>query len=172
MRVFNVVAVAVLCLGVLSATGVGAQAGAQPPVREPFVFRQGQSVYVTAFHAIEHAARRSNPIGVNGGIDNHLPAEFQARKDFAKRGVYRLVNKASEADFVFLVLLDDGAAEGLALAPRVFADSQPLNMGALREAAYGRSTIGPLKILNLGRLSDHLVRRFHEHEGLPVKTTS
>lgn len=173
MRVSHIVAVAVLGTWELSSGGAGAQAGAQGPGREPFAFRQGQSVFVTAFHTIEHSARHSNTIGVNTLIDNHLPAEFRIRKDFEKRRVYRLVNKASEADFVFLVLLDDGAAEGLALAPRVFADAQPsLNMAALREAAYARSTIGPLKIHNLGRLSDHLVKRFHEQEGLPVKTTS
>lgn len=110
MRVSNTGAVAVFCSLVLFSTGVGAQSGAQPPRREPFVFRQGQAVYVTAFHAIEHSTRRSHATRVSGGIDNHLPAELQVRKDFEKRGVYRLVNKASEADFVFLVLLDDWQA--------------------------------------------------------------
>ena len=105
-------------------------------------------------------------------IDNHLPAEFRIRQDFAARGVYKLVNKASEADFVFLVLIDASAAEGLALAPRAFAHHQnPVDMGVLREAAYARSIIGPLKLHNLGRISDRLVKRFHDEEGRPAKNS-
>lgn len=172
MRIRQIVAVVVFCTWVMSSTGVGAQAGREQPGREPFMFRQGQSVYVTAFHAIEHSARHSKTLGAGALIDNHLPAEFRIRNDFEKRRVYRLVNKASEADFVFLVLIDDSAAEGLAVAPREFAALRPaLDIGALREAAYARSIVGPLKIHNLGRLSDHLVKPFHEQEGLPTKTS-
>ena len=152
---------------VLASSDLGASADAPLQAADAFAFRQGQSVYVTAFHTIEHsAASRSTAIASGTLIDNHLPAEFRIRKDFEKRQIYRLVNKASDADFVFVVLIDDSAAEGLAMASRVFADYQnPLNMAALREAAYARSIIGPLKIHNLGRLSEHLVRRFHEMEG-------
>ena len=84
-----------------------------------------------------------------------------------------MVNRASDADFVFLVLIDDSAAEGLALAPRAFADHQnPLDMSVLREAAYARAIVGPLKLHNLGRISDRLVKRFHDEEGRPAKTSS
>lgn len=96
MRISQIVAVAVLCTWVLSSGGVGAQAGAQPPGREPFAFRQGQSVYVTAFHTIEHSARHSNTIGVGTPIDNHLPAELRIRKDFEKRRVYRLTGQQGQ----------------------------------------------------------------------------
>ncbi len=83
------------------------------------------------------------------------------------------MNKASGADFVFLVLIHDNAAEGLALAPDVFKETQnKLHIEALREAAYARATVGPLKIHNLGRISEHLVRQFHEEGGRPAKTTS
>ena len=106
-------------------------------------------------------------------FDNHLPPESRIRQDFEARGVYKLVNKASEADFVFLVLIDESAAEGLALAPQAFADHQnPLDMAALREAAHTRSIIGPLKLYNLGRVSARLVKRFHDEEGRPPKTKS
>lgn len=40
-----------------------------------------------------------------------------------------------------------------------------LNIEALREAAHARATVGPLKIHNLGRLSDTLVQAFHEIGG-------
>ena len=131
-------------------------------------------MYVTAFHTIDHsAARRNSGVGPNPLIDNHLPAEFRIRQRFEERGVYKLVNKASEADFVFLVLIDESAAEGLALAPQAFADHQnPLDMSALREAAHSRSIVGPLKLHNLGRVSDRLVTRFHDEEGRPAKSTS
>lgn len=160
-------AAALLGIAVSATSVLAAHADAQLPAADAFVFRQRQSVYVTAFHTIEHsAARPSTGIASGALIDNHLPAEFRIRKDFEKRQIYRLVDKAGDADFVFVVLIDDSAAEGLAVAPRVFADYQnPLNMAALREAAYARSIIGPLKIHNLGRLSEHLVRRFHEMEG-------
>ena len=163
---------ALLGMAVISSGVAGAPSGEALRSVERFEFRRGQSVYVTAFHTIEHsAARRSNASGPTSLIDNHLPAEFRIRKDFEKRGVYRLVDKASEADFVFLVLIDDSAAEGLALAPRAFADHQsPLDMAVLREAAYARLIIGPLKIHNLGRISDRLVNRFHDEERRPTTT--
>ena len=135
----------------------------------PFAFRPGQAVYVTAFHTIEHYASRGfqtrPPSNV---VDNHLPAELRVRKDFTKRNVYKLVGRAREADFVFLMIIHDNAAEGLALSPAVFVQHQnqnSLNIEALREAAHARATVGPLKIHNLGRLSDKLVEAFHEIGG-------
>ena len=171
MRILHIAAL--LLVTVLSSTGAGAQTGEPPKSTNAFAFRHGQSVYVTAFHTIDHsAARRNAGVGPSPLIDNHLPAEFRIRRDFEERGVYKLVNKASEADFVFLVLIDDSAAEGLALAPRAFADHQnPLDMSVLREAAYARSIIGPLKLHNLGRISDRLVKRFHDEEGRPAKNS-
>ena len=138
---------------------------------QPFGFREGQSVYIRAFHTIEHStARRANLVPATAIVDSHLPAELRVSKDFEKRRVYNLVNKASTADFVFLVLIDDSAAEGLALAPDAFSRYQAtFDIEAMREAAYARTTIGPLKIHNLGRLSDQLVRKFHEGEGRVAK---
>lgn len=159
--------VAFLSVAVLAPASLTAQIREEQKATQGFVFRQGQTVYVTAFHTIEHStARRTASIPSTNIVDNHLPAEFRIRKDFEKRQVYKLANKASAADFVFLVLIDDSAAEGLAVSPDTFAKYQsPLNMQALREAAYTRSIVGPLKIHNLGRISDHLVRQFHEQEG-------
>jgi hypothetical protein len=93
---------------------------------------------------------------------------LRPRKDLEKRKVYKLVNKASDADFVFVVIIHDSAAEGLALAPAEFAAYQnKLNIEALREGAYARSTVGPLKIHNLSRISDQLVQKFHSEHARP-----
>lgn len=137
------------------------------PADTPFAFQAGQVVYVTAFHTIEHYVSRGLQTRPPSNIvDNHLPAELRVRKEFTKRNVYKLAGRARDADFVFLVLIHDNAAEGLALPPAVFVQYQnSLNIEALREAAYARATVGPLKIHNLGRLSDKLVQAFHEMYG-------
>lgn len=137
-----------------------------------FTVRPGQAVYITAYHTIEHNTSGRGPTVIPAlhTVDSHLPAELQVRKDFGKRKVYKLVNKASDADFVFLVIIHDSAAEGLALPPAVFAEHQKyLNVAALREGAYARSTIGPLKIHNLSRISDQLVKKFHTEQARPAR---
>ena len=163
--------VVLLFAAVCASAGLAAQDGKDRKSDPPFTFRQGQTVYITAFHTIEHFTSRGlNVVPPANIVDSHLPAELRVRKGFEKRKVYRLVNKASGADFVFLVLIHDNAAEGLALAPEVFKEYQnKLNIEALREAAYARATIGPLKIHNLGRLSEHLAKKFHEEEGRAAK---
>ena len=165
--------VVLLSAALLASVGVAAQNATEQKLNHRFIFRQGQTVYVTAFHTIEHFTSRGlNVVPPANIVDSHLPAELRVRKDFEKQKVYKLVNKASGADFVFLVLIHDDAAEGLALAPEVFKEHQnKLNIEALREAAYARATVGPMKIHNLGRLSDHLVRRFHEDEGRPTNAS-
>ena len=165
--------VVLLSAAFLASVGVAAQNANEQRLDKRFVFRQGQTVYVTAFHTIEHFTSRGlNVVPPANIVDSHLPAELRVRKDFEKRKVYTLVNKASGADFVFVVLIHDDAAEGLALAPDVFREQQnKLNIEALREAAYARATVGPLKIHNLGRLSERLVRQFHEDEGRPTNAS-
>lgn len=163
----NAPIVVLLFAAIFAPAGLIAQNGAAQKPDSSFTFRQGQTVYITAYHTIEHAAsgRGLNVIPALHSVDSHLPAELQVRKDFEKRKVYKLMNKASDADFVFLVIIHDSAAEGLALAPAVFAEYRnPLNIEALREAAYARTTAGPLKIHNLGRISDHLVKKFHSEQ--------
>ena len=130
-----------------------------------FTFRPGQAVYVTAYHTDFRTARLT-PVPPATIVDSHLPAELRVRTDFDIRQVFKLVNKPSEASFVFLVLLHDSAAEGLALAPDVFSQHGTLDVEALRAAAYARSTVGPLKIHTLGRISDRLVQTFHEAQGV------
>lgn len=138
-----------------------------------FAFQPGQRVYVTAFRTIEpSSARHAAALPSDVVMDNHLPAELRMRQEFDKRRVYTLVDKASAADFVFVVVIDGGAAEGLTVAPDLFARYRtPLNVEALREAAFTRSTIGPLTIHTLGRLSDRLVGQFHQEDGRARTTT-
>lgn len=158
---------------VFASAGLAAQdANVQQPA-QPFAFRQGQTVYIAAYHTIEHfTAHALNTIPPTNIVDSHLPAELSIRKEFDKRHVYKLMNQLRGADFVFLVVIHDNAAEGMALAPEVFSRSRNrLDIEALREAAYARSMIGPLKIHNLGRLSDRLVQKFHE-EIVPAAKTN
>lgn len=155
-----------LLASVLTSATLAAQS-LDRPAGSPFAFRAGQVVYVTAFHTIEHyvshGLQTRPPTNI---VDNHLPAELRVRKEFTKRNVYKLAGRARDADFVFLVLIHDNAAEGLALPPGVFVQYQSsLNIEVLREAAYARATVGPLKLHNLGRLSDKLVQAFHDMYG-------
>lgn len=136
---------------------------------QPFAFRPGQAVYITAYHT-DFRTGRGNPIPPGNIVDSHLPAELRVREEFEKWQVYKLVNKPSEADFIFLVLLHDSAAEGLVLAPAVFSQlGSKLDIEALRAAAFARSTAGPLKIHTLGRISERLVQAFHEEQPSPGK---
>jgi hypothetical protein len=156
--------VVVLAIAMLTSSGLLAQNNAEERARL-FTFRPGQAVYVTAFHT-DFRTTRLNPIPPGNIVDTDLPAELRVRKEFEKRHVYKLVNKPSEADFVFLVLLHDSAVEGLALAPEVFSQYvRTLDVEGLRAAAYARSTVGPLKIHTLGRMSDRLVQTFHDEHG-------
>lgn len=154
----------VVFVAVLAAHGLRAQDSNRETAARPFTFRQGQAVYIVAYHTIEHfAAYGRYPIPPTNIVDTHLPAEQRVRKEFEKRRAYKLVEKASEADFVFLVVIHDSAAEGLALAPEKYKQyPDKLGIEALREAAYARSAVGPFKIHTLGKISDRLVEEFHK----------
>lgn len=154
----------VVFVAVLASHALHAQDGKKEPATEPFTFRQGQAVYIVAYHTTEHfTAYGRYPVPPTNVVDAHLPAEQRVRKEFEKRRDYKVVEKASEADFVFLVVIHDSAAEGLALPPEKYAQyPSKLGIEALREAAYARSAVGPFKIHTLGKISDRLVEAFHE----------
>src|SRR5438093_4984884 len=76
----------------------------------PFTFRAGQSMYIVAFR------RERQPVvagSVNGNgtapdyIDLELDAERKVRTRIEEWRFFRVVDKPSAADFVFLVSLDD-----------------------------------------------------------------
>ena len=133
----------------------------------PFTFRAGQSMYIVAFR------RERQPVivdSVKGSvtppdyIDLELDAERKVQTRIEEWRFFRVAEKPSEADFVFLVSLDDTSIEGLALPFEAYHRhfKEKFDLDALREAAYGRYLAGPLKLATLSRLSDRLVKQFRE----------
>jgi hypothetical protein len=142
-------------------------AGAQTAPRQPFGFRQGQSMYIVAF------TRTLITVGAdaegNGGshrdyFDFQLDAERKVREKVEEWKFFDVADKPSEADFVFLVSLHGSTMEGLAIPFDAYDRhfKEKFDLDALREAAYGRFIAGPLKLPTLGRLSDRLVKEFRE----------
>jgi hypothetical protein len=138
-------------------------ATAQAAPQQPFAVRPGQSVYIVAF------TRSLVTVGAdadgNGGyqrdfFDFQLDAEQKVRDEFEKWRFFRIADKPSEADFVFLVSYHYSTMEGLVIPfdayNRHFKDK--FDLDALREAALGRAISGPLKLPTLGRLSSRLVK--------------
>jgi hypothetical protein len=152
---------------IFSATrGAGAQTGQAPPA-QPFSFRQGQSVYIVAFtRSLINVGADSEG---NGGylkdyFDFQLDAEKKVRNEFEKWRYFRVADKPSEADFVFLVSYHYSTMEGLAIFKEKF------DLDALRESAYGRAISGPLKLPTLSRLSSRLIKDFRQKfPGLKTK---
>lgn len=134
-------------------------------------------MYIVAFRRMQQPVAVDS---VNGGVthpdylDDDLDAERKVRKEIEKWQFFRVVDKPSEADFVFLVNLDDSSIEGLALPfeayRRHFKDK--FDLDALRDAAHGRYVAGPLNLPSLSRLSDRLVKRFREMVDKRVAATS
>ncbi len=75
-----------------------------------------------------------------------------------------MAEKLSDADFIFLVNLDESSIEGLAIPVEAYRQhfKEKLDLDALRDAAYGRYLIGPLKLATISRLSDRLVKQVRE----------
>lgn len=66
--------VAFLSVAVLVPASLTGEIREEQKPAQGFAFRQGQSVYVTAFHTIEHSAsRRTNALSQTSNVDNHLP---------------------------------------------------------------------------------------------------
>ena len=131
-----------------------------------FSFRPGQSIYVVAFRRVHPIAVDSEnvPLDRQEYSDYDLDAERKVRKRIEDWTPFRVVDKPSEADFIFLVHLDENSVEGLALPydayRRYFKDR--FDLDSLRDAAYGRYLVGPLKLSTISRLSDRLVEQFRD----------
>lgn len=139
-----------------------------------FAFRPGQSMYIVAFRRIHPVtALDSGEVTVNRQeySDYDLDAERKVRKRIEDWTFFRVVDKPSQADFVFLVNLDESSVEGLALPfdayQRYFKDK--FDLDSLRDAAYGRYLVGPLKLASISRLSDRLVEQFRDKIGASKK---
>ena len=134
---------------------------------QPFSFRQGQSVYIVAFTRTLITVG-ADPDG-NGGyhrdyFDFQLEAEKEVREEFEQWRFFRVADKPSEADFVFLVNIHGSAMEGLAIPFTAYERhfKEKFDLDALRDAAFSRAIAGPLKLPTLGRLTDRLVKDFRE----------
>ena len=126
-------------------------------------------MYIVAFCVI-HAPVVLNevPVGQTGEyINTDLDAERKVRKRIEEWHYFKVAEKLSEADFVFLVNRDDSSMEGLAIPAEAYRQhfKEKFDLDALRDAAYGRYLIGPLKLPTLTRLSDRLVKQFQEKVG-------
>src|ERR1041384_1329900 len=80
-------------------------------------FRAGQSMYIVAFrvnlfpYVLDGPpidARRAN-------INSELDAERNVRKRIEEWHYFKVADKLSEADFIFLVHIDESSMEGLAI---------------------------------------------------------
>lgn len=131
--------------------------------------RAGQSMYIVAFRLFQfpiipdpvHVDRQRDYINLD------LDAERKVRKRIEEWRFFKVAEKLSEADFIFLVNLDESSIEGLAIPVEAYRQhfKEKFDLDALREAAFGRYLIGPLKIPTLSRLSDRLVQQFREKVG-------
>ena len=133
-----------------------------------FSYRAGQSVYIVAYQRVQQTLATdasSTPTVVGPEFtDYNLDAERKVRKRVEEWRFFRVVDRPSEADFIFLVTLEDNSIEGLALPPEAYRlhFKEKFDLDALRDAAHGRYVAGPLKLSTVTRLADRLVKQFRE----------
>jgi hypothetical protein len=155
---------AALAFVLLLAAAAEAQA---PALSQPFGLRQGQSVYIVAF------TRALVTVGADaeggGGyqkdfFDFQPDVEKEVRDEIEKWKFFRVADRPSEADFVFLVSYHYSTMEGLAIPFDAYDRhfKEKFDLDRLRDAAYGRAVSGPLKLPTLGRLSSRLVKDFRQ----------
>ena len=135
----------------------------------PFTFRAGQSIYIVAFRSFQF------PIVVDDAqvnrppenTTNDLDTERKIRKRVEEWRFFKVAEKLSEADFIFLVNVDGSSIEGLAVPVDAYRQhfKDKFDLDALREAAFGRYMVGPLNVPTLTRLTDRLVKQFRERVG-------
>jgi hypothetical protein len=130
----------------------------------PLTFHAGQSLYIVAFrqgypYYLDETGERPREY-----INLDLDAERKIRKRIEMWNYFKVAEKLSDADFVFLVNLDESSMEGLAIPLEAYQKNfkEKFELDALREAAFGRYLIGPLKLPTVTRLSDRLVQQFQE----------
>jgi len=137
--------------------------------KPPSSFHPGQSMYIVAFRTFQYPYILDDTQieRQRDYINYDLDAERKVRKRIDEWRFFKVAEKPSDADFVFLVRLDGSSMEGLAIPfeaySRYFKDK--FDLDALRDAAVGRYLIGPLKLPTLSRLSDRLVQEFRAKVG-------
>ena len=153
----------------LLAAGPGnGQSNPSPPT-----LRAGQSMYIVAFRIIQFPIILDEAQGDRQReyINNDLDAERKVRKRIEEWQFFKVAEKPSQADFIFLVNLDESSVEGLAIPYEAYRRhfKEKFDLDALREAALGRYLVGPLKLPTLSRLSDRLVKQFREKLTTPTQ---
>jgi hypothetical protein len=138
----------------------------------PSTFRAGQSMYIVAFRLTTQYPLILDEAGLDRQrdyINYDLDAERKVRKRIEEWQFFKVAEKLSQADFIFLVSLDESSIEGLAIPLEAYRQhfKEKFDLDALREAAFGRYLIGPLKLPTLSRLSDRLVQQFRERVTKP-----
>ncbi|HEV2860893.1 MAG TPA: hypothetical protein VGX48_07805 [Pyrinomonadaceae bacterium] len=157
----------VLALAALSAPHALGQTPAASTATARAALRPGQSLYIVAYR------RALIPITNDAGeatgnfreyFDTNLDAERKVRKRMEEWRYFRIAEKPSDADFVFLVNLDDNSIEGLVIPFDAYRThyKEKYDIDALRDSASGRYIAGPLKLATITRLSDRLVKEFRE----------
>ena len=146
----------------LGLTGFARQESERKPTGQSFSFRPGQPVYIAALR--RNVGRGHEITDLTVGFGHDLDIEKRVRKEIEAQKVFKVVDKPSEAEFVFLVHVDASKAEGLALLPETYSQykDRPIDLDALRKAAYGDYTVGPYLTPRLGKISNSLVKKFHE----------
>jgi hypothetical protein len=123
-------------------------------------------MYIVAFRTIEYPVLldEAQVDRQRGYINNDLDAERKIRKRIEEWNFFKVAEKPSQADFIFLVHLDESSIEGLAIPFDAYRQhyKEKFDLDALREAAFGRYLVGPLKLPTITRLSDRLVKQFRE----------
>jgi hypothetical protein len=145
---------------ILAAVPTDAQSNPQP-----LTFRQGQSMYIVAYRSYTPYYVDETPTDrVRERIDYDLDAERKVRKRIEEWPYFKIAEKLADADFVFLVHLDESSMEGLAIPIEAYRQhfKENYDLDTLRDAAFGRYLIGPLKLPTVTRLSDRLVKQFRE----------
>ena len=144
---------------------------------QPLSFRPGQSMYIVAFRQIQVPIilepAEAGPAG-REYINHDLDAERKIRKRIEEWQYFRVAEKPSDADFIFLVNLDESSIEGLAIPFEAYRQhfKEKFDLDALRDAAFGRYLIGPLKLPTLSRLTDRLVKQFREKLTNPSRSAT
>jgi hypothetical protein len=160
VRLASAISLALACLAPQGALARQSQSPA-------FNFRAGQSVYVAAYTRTLQTVVPESETASGASrytTDYDLDGERKVRKEFEGWGFFRVADKPSDADFVFLVYREGSSVEGLALPFEAYRQhfKDRFDLDALREAAYGRYVAGPLNLPTISRLSDRLVKQFRE----------
>jgi hypothetical protein len=143
-------------------TGLAHQESERKPSGHSFSFRPGQPLYIATLR--RNVGRGHEITDTNIGLGHDLDIEKRVRKEIEAQKVFKIVDKPSEAEFVFLVHVDASIAEALVLLPETYRQykDRPIDLDTLREAAYGRYTVGPYLIPRLAKISTSLVEKFHQ----------